>query len=186
MTRLRAFGSVVAVVGVLASSSVAWAELDAFMSITGARQGEIRGGATQKGREGQIAVTAVDHTVQTPVDAASGMATGKRQHKPFVITKDVDRSSPLLHTALAQNEVLTDVVIRFYAAARTGAEAQYYTVTLKNARIASIQHVMDDNSDPAKAKRPAYERVAFTYESITWTFTDGGVTSTDTAGGAAR
>ncbi len=29
-------------------------------------------------------------------DAASGMATGKRQHKPLTITKELDKASPLL------------------------------------------------------------------------------------------
>ncbi len=35
-------------------------------------------------------------SVVSPRDAASGMPTGKRQHKPFSITKPVDKSSPLL------------------------------------------------------------------------------------------
>ncbi len=29
-------------------------------------------------------------------DAASGMATGKRQHKPLVITHEIDQSTPKL------------------------------------------------------------------------------------------
>jgi hypothetical protein len=34
--------------------------------------------------------------VKGPRDAASGMATGKRMHKPFVITKEFDKTSPML------------------------------------------------------------------------------------------
>jgi hypothetical protein len=34
--------------------------------------------------------------VQNPRDASSGMATGKRMHKPFVITKEFDKASPML------------------------------------------------------------------------------------------
>lgn len=34
--------------------------------------------------------------------SASGLPTGKRQHKPFVITKEVDKSSPRMMHALAQ------------------------------------------------------------------------------------
>ncbi len=39
--------------------------------------------------------------VTSPRDAASGLPTGKRQHKPFVITKELDKASPLLAKAAA-------------------------------------------------------------------------------------
>ena len=35
--------------------------------------------------------------VKSPRDAASGLPTGKRQHKPFSITKRIDKSSPVLY-----------------------------------------------------------------------------------------
>lgn len=34
--------------------------------------------------------------VVSPRDAASGLPTGKRMHKPFVITKELDKSSPMV------------------------------------------------------------------------------------------
>jgi hypothetical protein len=34
--------------------------------------------------------------IVSPRDSASGLPTGKRQHKPLTITKELDRSSPLL------------------------------------------------------------------------------------------
>lgn len=39
-------------------------------------------------------------SVVSPRDAASGLATGKRMHKPFVITKELDKSS----VVIAQDE----------------------------------------------------------------------------------
>jgi len=36
-----------------------------------------------------------DQEVVSPRDAASGLPTGKRMHKPFVITKELDKSSPM-------------------------------------------------------------------------------------------
>lgn len=35
-----------------------------------------------------------DQEIVSPRDAASGLPTGKRMHKPFVITKELDKSSP--------------------------------------------------------------------------------------------
>ena len=40
------------------------------------------------------------HAITGPRDAASGMATGKRMHKPFTITKEWSASSPLLRIAI--------------------------------------------------------------------------------------
>jgi len=37
-----------------------------------------------------------DQEIVSPRDAASGLPTGKRMHKPFVITKELDKSSPML------------------------------------------------------------------------------------------
>ena len=39
---------------------------------------------------------AFEYDVKSPRDVASGQSSGKRQHKPFVITKELDKSSPLL------------------------------------------------------------------------------------------
>jgi len=45
-------------------------------------------------------VIAVEHEVLSPCDAASGLPTGKRQHKPLSITKEVDKSSPFYIASL--------------------------------------------------------------------------------------
>lgn len=37
-----------------------------------------------------------DQEIVSPRDAASGLPTGKRQHKPFFITKELDKSSPMM------------------------------------------------------------------------------------------
>jgi hypothetical protein len=37
-----------------------------------------------------------NQSIVSPRDAASGLPTGKRMHKPYVITKEYDKSSPIL------------------------------------------------------------------------------------------
>lgn len=41
-------------------------------------------------------IISFDQEIVSPRDMASGLPTGKRMHKPFVITKELDKSSPLL------------------------------------------------------------------------------------------
>jgi hypothetical protein len=46
--------------------------------------------------------------VVSPPDAASGLPTGKRMHKPITITKEIDKATPLLMTKLGEVVVDTD------------------------------------------------------------------------------
>ena len=46
--------------------------------------------------------------IVSPRDPASGLPTGKRMHKPITITKEIDKSSPLLSTKLGEVVVDTD------------------------------------------------------------------------------
>jgi type VI secretion system secreted protein Hcp len=153
---------------------------NAYLKLKGQKQGQIKGSATERGREDSIVVIAVTHEVSSPRDAASGQASGKRMHKPFIITKELDRSSPQLYAALVNNENLLEWTLQFFRPDRTGAEKQNYTVKLTNASIASIQFVMPNTKDSELAKLTEYEQVGFTYEKIEWTWVDGGVTAVDT------
>ena len=107
-------------------------------------------------------------------------------HKPFVITKELDKSSPLLYRLLATNENISEWELQFFrpavhGAAGTGAgtETQNYTVKLTNANIASIDFRMDNNKHPDLVKYAEYEEVAFTYQKIEWAWVDGSITFSD-------
>ena len=127
---------------------------DATMSVTGQKQGSF--GASP------MALIGLSHEIVSPRDLASGLPTGKRQHKPLVITKSIDKATPLLMNALVTNENLTQVVITL----RQGGQA-VSTVKLTNASIsARQQHGMT-------------ESISFTYQKIEWTWIDGGITAQD-------
>ena len=146
------------------------AALNAYLKLKGQKQGEIKGSVTQKGREGKIMVIAVSHEIVSPRDPASGLPTGKRMHKPFVITKELDKSTPVLYKALTNNENLPEFALDVYDQV-AGVEKLVYTVKLTNANIASIRIVEKDG-------KPVQE-IAFTYQKIEWTWTDGGITAMD-------
>ena len=127
---------------------------------------------------------AASHDVVSPRDASSGQATGRRQHQPFVITKPVDRASVPLHQVQAGNETLREWELQFWApqlkaSTGTGAEVQYFTVKLTNASIASIAMQMPNTTHPDLAKLETFEEVAFAYQAIEWTWTDGNLVASD-------
>jgi type VI secretion system secreted protein Hcp len=153
--------------------------LNAYLRLKGQKTGDIKGSVTQKGREGKIMVIAVSHEIVSPRDPASGLPTGKRMHKPMVITKELDKSTPLLYNVLVNNENLTQWELQFWRPSATGAEQQHFTIKLTNANIASITERMPNNKNPELMKYETYEEVAFTYQKIEWTWTDGGITAMD-------
>lgn len=157
---------------------VSWAALNAYMRITGDTQGEIKGDVTQAGREDSILVKSYGYSVSAAYDTASGLPTGKRQHRPIRILKEIDKASPLLFNALVNNENLSSVIIRFWRPSSTGAEVQYYTVELVNARIVSIMP-NSSSADAESSAIPARETVSFTFQKIIMTYEDGGITSED-------
>ena len=153
--------------------------LNAYLRLKGQKQGDIKGSITQKGREDSIAVIAVDHDIVSPRDQASGLPTGKRMHKPLVITKELDKATPLLYAVLAHNENITTWELQFWRPSATGAEEQHYTIKLTNANIAGISFHMANNKHPDLMKFAEYEQISFTYQKLEWTWVKGGITAGD-------
>jgi type VI secretion system secreted protein Hcp len=128
---------------------------DGTLTVVGQKQGNFGSGLT---------ITAYQHEIVSPRDPASGLPTGKRQHKPLVITKSIDKASPLLLRSLFNNENLTSVLIGLL---RPGSAGPVATVKLTNASVSDdVQH-------------GNYETISFTYQKIEWTWVDGGITAED-------
>jgi len=158
------------------------AALKAYMTATGETQGEIVGGSTQAGREGQMEIVEYGHSISQAIDNASGLPSGKRQHRAIRVTKEIDRATPILMNAMTINETLTNVTIRFWRPSKTGQEEQFFTVELLNAHIVNITHSnktydLDDWGTGVAA--PANETLTITYQKIIWTWEDGGITAED-------
>jgi type VI secretion system secreted protein Hcp len=159
--------------------------LNAYLKLKGQKTGLVKGSVTQKGRENLIMVIAVNHGIVSPRDAASGLPTGKRMHKPLVITKELDKSSPVLYNMLCTNENITEFVLDFWAPKNTGRaggagiEFQHFTIKLTNASIAGINFAMLNNKNPELVKYAEYEEITFTYQKIEWTWKEGNITAMD-------
>jgi type VI secretion system secreted protein Hcp len=153
--------------------------LNAYLKLKGARQGDIKGSVTQKGRENSILIVATDHLILSPRDAATGQATGKRQHQPIVFTKEIDAATPLLHEAMVSNEIIREAGLDFWRPEATGREVLFYRVLLTDAYITSIKLEMLNTQYPENVRIPVREKIALVYRKISWIWTDGGVTAED-------
>jgi len=151
-----------------------------YLRIKGTRQGDIKGGTTEKGQENSIKVYGMLHGMISPRDAASGLPTGKRRHGVIQISIGLDKAVPVLYTSLVANENLATWELKYWSAVHKGSSstatgtghAHIYTVKLTNANIASIEQITTVNG-------VIMFMVGFTYHTIEWTWVDGGITSMD-------
>jgi type VI secretion system secreted protein Hcp len=153
--------------------------LNSYLRLSGETQGDILGSVTQAGREDSIMIIGTSHEVVSPRDAASGLPTGKRQHKPFTITKELDKATPLLFYSLTNNENITSWEMQYWQPSNSGQEVQHYTVKLYNASISGIRQEMLNNKYPENMQHKEREHVSFCYQKIEWTWMDGGITAED-------
>ena len=140
-----------AVVGILLVALPAMAAIDGYITMKGKRSHVID----------------VRQAIVSPRDAQSGQASGRRQHQPITIVKEVDAASPLYKEAYEKHEALGTVVIEF-----TPREKSPEKVTLTDAVITEIKFV------PRHGAEGEEEEITLTYRQIEWTL-KGGRTSTD-------
>jgi type VI secretion system secreted protein Hcp len=153
--------------------------LNAYLTLTAETQGKIDGSCDQADREGTMEIYGWSHEVISPRDAASGLPTGKRQHKPLIITKAIDKATPLLMSVLVSNENVTEFRLDCYRPSPAGLEEQYFTIELHNANCAGIRQEQLNNKYSENMSMEVREHVSFTYQKITWTFQEGGVSADD-------
>ena len=129
------------------------------MTVKGQKQGFFTGdNPAAKGGANLINVSGYQYSVTSPRDPASGPPTGKRQHKPVVITHELGASSPQFFGATVNNENLVTVVINFFKTQANGKEVNFYRVTLTNATISELKQYSSGNT--------VLEDISFTFQKI--------------------
>jgi type VI secretion system secreted protein Hcp len=124
-----------------------------------------------------IAVFGFSHSIGTTRDHASGLPTGRRQHKPFTITKPIDKATPVLLRAMVHNDVIGVVEIRTGGILRgVSVPGQPVTYRLFNARVASVSPFTQGMSQDAVVYM---EQVELVYDRISVASEDGGITAED-------
>jgi type VI secretion system secreted protein Hcp len=121
---------------------------------------DIPGEATDLGYEGQIAVSSFGHSVSIPVD--KNKAVGEVQHGHLLISKVVDKASPLLNQKCCVGQSIGEAVM---TCLRAGGDHRvpYLVVKLQNAVISSVS-VSGHGGDIAT------EQVSISYNKIDWEY----------------
>jgi len=152
----------------------------AYIKINGVKQGLITAGAFtgasvgniyQEGHEDEILVQEIKHEVTTPTDPQSGQPSGQRVHKPFKFTSCLNKATPLMYQALVTGETLGSVEVTWYRTSTDGKQEHFFTTTLLDARIVSIDTVLPHAQDKMNEHYTQLVEVAMTYRKIVWEHT---------------
>ncbi|HEY3920938.1 MAG TPA: type VI secretion system tube protein Hcp [Gaiellaceae bacterium] len=138
--------------------------LNAYLKLTGQKQGDIKGSTTQKGREGQIQVMSFSFGTES--------TEGQIDPTEFMVALDADQSTPLILNAFVQNENLTTCELDLYGENEAGEEILQQKWELTNAQVASFR----SGAVVGSANGPANE-VTFSFERLQQTWLDGGLTA---------
>jgi type VI secretion system secreted protein Hcp len=156
----------------------------AYMTINGSKQGKFKGNSGKSGRHGWIELLSFSYSVQSPRDAATGQASGKRQHKPVSFGLETGSASQQLFQALVSNEVLTDVLIEFVDTNKEGKNYVRQTIKLTNATVSNIRpqaFVSNGTNKHGHSVMLDYEmeKIPMAFHAIEWTWVNGGKTASD-------
>jgi len=162
--------------------------IPAYMTITGETQNIISAGASSAASIGsnsqatshldEIIVQQVTTNVTIGTNVQTGQASGVRQHKPVVFTKYMDKTSPLLWTAITTSEKLT-IVLKFYRNAATSGLEPYFTMTWTGCVL------VDGKANFPLALRQENEGIShmedwsFVYKTVKWEHTVAGTSGSD-------
>ncbi|UVM55143.1 Hcp family type VI secretion system effector [Pseudomonas sp. B21-012] len=140
-----------------------------YMTITGRQQGLISAGCStadsmgnkyQSGHCDEIMVLAYSHNLSNLGN------TQNATHRPIVISKNIDKASPLLAQALANREELK-CLINFFRISSSGHHEKYYTIELRGGMVVDLR--IDVPHAVLQHDMNAQAHLAIRYRDIFWT-----------------
>jgi len=147
-----------AAISVLLAAAPAMAAVNAYMTVKGEKQGNIK--------DANVSDRIPLINVVRDAPLGTGTREGRQMHSTITVTKKIDMASPKLATSKTTGETLSQVVITFEGG-KSGDPKAAEKIVLNNATIANIRWVNGN------------EEITFDYQNIEVTYAKGGKTATD-------
>jgi type VI secretion system secreted protein Hcp len=134
---------------------------DIFLSVTAKRAGKLKGEARNPGHADDIVVSGWRWGLS--VSSAVGMTreTSLRSYNALTVFKQIDSATTALMSALATNDEIKEAKLTMRRAG--GEQEDYFLITLKSARIASVQHEVDAGGDTRETLSLTFTEVEVEY-----------------------
>ncbi|RZI76745.1 MAG: type VI secretion system tube protein Hcp [Rubrivivax sp.] len=114
---------------------------DFFLHVQTRRAGKLKGEATAPGHEGDMLLVGWNWGMSSGAAVGDVQATARRSYSSLTVTKYIDSASTALMAALATNDEVKEAKLSLRKAG--GEQQDYFTITLKGARITSLHHTAD-------------------------------------------
>ena len=141
---------------------------DMFLSVSGAKSGQIAGEAQDQKHKNEIEVLGWSWGMQGKTSLGGGLATGKATIRELRITKRLDKSSTALMSALRTNELIKKAVLTLRKVGQNPLE--YFKITIEDGRVSAL----DIEAGDASNSPTLVERVAFSFNKISVEYTPQG------------
>lgn len=141
----------------------------ALLTCTGSgASGDIDG----DGKPDEIAVDALHYNVKSPRDSASGMASGKRQHRPvIVIRKEFGPSSSAWSRLYSNGTSLSCTMTHKGIGTYSDGTPRDVTMQLTGVTVTDHQVMLGDTRSPDEGPLGMHEEIELTTAMVTWSST---------------
>jgi type VI secretion system secreted protein Hcp len=139
-----------------------------FLSVTGAKHGQITGEAQDEKHKNEVEVIAWSWGMQGKASLGGGVATGKATMRELRIVKRVDKASTALMSALRSNEPIKEALLTVRKAGKKPLE--YLKIKIEDGRVVTLDIEVDNTSSSGAL----LEKVAFSFNKISIEYTPQG------------
>ncbi len=134
---------------------------DLFLHVQTARAGKVKGEAASPDHADDIELIGWQWGLSASSAIGSTQATGRRSYTALTVYKRIDAATTPLMSALATNDAVKEARLTMRRAG--GAQEDFFILTLKDARITSVQHVADADGDTRESVAIAFTKVEVEY-----------------------
>jgi type VI secretion system secreted protein Hcp len=150
-------------------------DVDSFLHVQTKRAGKIKGECSTTGHVDDIEVRSWSWGVAASSSIGAAAPTARRQYKHLVVVKGIDSASTALCAALATNDEVKEAKLTLRKAG--GDALDYYTMTLAQARVVTIDLHVDEHGTPLETVAIAYTKIDVEYKRQQGTGISGASTS---------
>ncbi len=134
---------------------------DIFLHVQTKRAGKVKGEAASTGHTDDIVVQSWHWGLTAGSALGDTQATARRSYTALTVHKGIDQATTALMSALATNDEVKEAKLTMRRAG--GAQEDFFLITLKGARITSVQHDVAADGDTHETVTLAFTEVEVEY-----------------------
>jgi type VI secretion system secreted protein Hcp len=134
---------------------------DYFLHLQAKRAGKVKGEASAPGHEDDIVCTGWGWGLSASSAIGDTRTTARRSYTALTVHKGVDSATTALMSALATNDEIKEAKLMLRRAG--GEQEDFFTITLKGARITSVLHSADSAGNTQETVTIAFTEVEVEY-----------------------